>query len=270
MKLGWISSILLLFFCCNSKSNTIIDSISNKKDESVTVCTWNIGHFSKGEKDYSLIPSSKSAEIIVEFKSFVYDSIKADILCLNEYESEFCVDSIYGNIIAEDAIFGDYLIHRIGKKNSYICNAMFSNIALKDIRRKEFKYEKKTKVEIPRIDWYYFITSDIIIGGEKVRLVCTHLVNRAEEYCQNQMEELIKACEKFERVIICGDMNSWNFTKFKNAGYTLANDASLVTFPSKSYALDNIMVKNLIISDVRVIKTELSDHYPLVCKVSLK
>ena len=71
-------------------------------------------------------------------------------------------------------------------------------------------------------------------------------------------------------MIVCGDWNTEIYSLLKNAGYALANDGSLKTFPSKGYALDNIAVKGLEISDVRMIKTDLSDHYPLVCRISLK
>ena len=69
---------------------------------------------------------------------------------------------------------------------------------------------------------------------------------------------------------MCGDWNTETYSSLKNAGYIFANDGSLKTFPSKGYALDNIVVKGLEISDVRMIKTDLSDHYPLVCRISLK
>lgn len=58
-------------------------------------------------------------------------------------------------------------------------------------------------------------------------------------------------------------MGSYVFQKF----ITLC---TFLTFPSKRTSLDNIAVKGLEISDVRMVKTKLSDHYPLVCRISLE
>ena len=128
-------------------------------------------------------------------------------------------------------------------------------------------YDPAIKNTIKRIDWYYYISSDIIIGGETVKLVCTHLVNRHEEVCQSQISQLIEEFKEFDKVIICGDMNTSDWSKFKDAGYRFANDGSLITFPGRSLSIDNIIVRGLGISDVRVLRTDLSDHYPVLCRI---
>lgn len=275
MKSKKMIKLMAIFLCvtdvciCHAQTG----NRSNENRQSIVVATWNIGHFSIGEKDYSLISPSECAQKTEEYRSFVYDSIKADILCLNEYESEFCNDTISGTVTAEDAIFDDYLIHRVYKKNRYICNAMFSNVGLKNSRRKSYHYSKEQKAQLSRIDWYYYVSAELLIGGEKVVVVCTHFVNGSGKFIQfrqDQIDELLKFCSQFKRVIICGDLNTRNYSSFKKAGYSLANDGSIVTFPAKSYSLDNIIVRGLKISDVRVLKTNLSDHYPLKCKITLK
>lgn len=273
MKSKMLIKLLILFLCMTGVCHAQNERRLNENKQSIKLATWNIGHFSKGKKDYSLISPSECAKKTEEYRSFVYNSIKADILCLNEYESEFCIDSISGTATAEDAIFDNYNVHRVFKQNRYICNAIFSNIGLNNTRKKAYSFNKELKAQIKRIDWYYYVSSEIIIDGEKVMLICTHLISGVDKYSrsrQDQIDELIKACEQYKRVIICGDMNTRNYSKFMKAGYTLANDGSIVTFPSKSSSLDNIMVKGLKISDVRVLKTDLSDHYPLTCRISLK
>lgn len=273
MKSKMITKLMVLFLCMTGVCHAQNERKSNENKQSIELATWNIGHFSKGKKDYSLISPSECAKTTTEFRSFIYNSIKSDILCLNEYESEFCNDPVSGTITAEDAIFDNYLVHRVFKQNSYICNAVFSNIGLKNTRKKAYSFNKALKAQIKRIDWFYYVSSEILIDGEKVMLICTHLISGIDKYRQSrqdQIDELIKTCEQYKRVIICGDLNTSNYSKFTKAGYTLANDGSIVTFPSKSSSLDNIIVKGLKISDVRVIKTDLSDHYPLKCKISLK
>lgn len=275
MKRKEIIKVIVFLLCMADISvcHAQIEKESNENKQSIIVATWNIGHFSKGEKDYSLISSSECTKKIEEYRSFVYNSINADVLCLNEYESEFCNDPISGTITAEDAIFDNYQIHRVFKKNRYICNVIFSNIGLKNIRKKSYNFSKELKAQIKRIDWYYYASAEILIGGEKVMLFCTHLIDGLGKYLQgrqDQMDELIKACKQYKRIIICGDLNTRDYSKFKKEGFSLANNGSIVTFPSKSSSLDNIMVKGLEISDVRVLKTDLSDHYPLTCRISLK
>ena len=88
--------------------------------------------------------------------------------------------------------------------------------------------------------------------------------------CQEEISELINKYKDCDRVIMCGDWNTTDFSQFRKAGYSLANNGTLFTYPYKSYPLDNIIVKGLRISDVKMIKTDLSDHYPLVCTVSVK
>jgi len=250
---------------------TSVDAYSQlPQRKSITVATWNIGHFSNGVKDYSYIKPSNFDEKVKKFRTFIYDSIKADILCVNEYESEFCLDSVRGNAIAEDIVFNGFTTQRVFKKNRYVCNAIFSDKALSNVRKKKFNYDKTTKETIKYISWFYFVSADIMIDGKSVKLVCTHLVNRHEDECQRQMQQLIEEFGKYDKVIICGDMNSSDWTKFKQAGYTLANDGSQITFPYRSSSLDNIMVKGLKISEARIVKTKLSDHYSVVCEISLE
>ena len=119
----------------------------------------------------------------------------------------------------------------------------------------------------------YYYESDLYIQGKKVKLVFFHLLfsNKVEEvYQQRQIQELIKRYSTTERVILCGDWNTETYTALMDAGYELANDGLLKTFPGNAEALDNVAVKGLKIIDVRMIKTSLSDHYPLICRLSLK
>ena len=69
---------------------------------------------------------------------------------------------------------------------------------------------------------------------------------------------------------MCGDFNTTDYSKLKIAGYSLANNGSFKTYYKEKWALDNIVAKGVKISDVRIVKTELSDHYPLICHISIK
>ena len=258
--------IVLLIICliCCQKTNAQSDS------GAITIATWNIGHFSMGHKDYSLIKASECDAKVKEYRDFLYNKLKVDILCVNEFESEFCLDSIKGCAITEDVLFDGFRIQRVLKKNRYVCNAIFSNIDLKNVRKKKFVFDPALKKNIKSIVWFYFVITDVLIDGEPVKLVCTHLINRHEDECRRQMAQLIEELKPYKRVVICGDLNSSDWSQFRNAGYELANDGTHVTFPRRNCALDNIIVKGLRVSDVKVIKNKLSDHYPVVCRVSIK
>lgn len=263
----YILYLLFLFFLnVTCQAQDFKNCKSGKK--SIIVSTWNIGHFSLGKKSYSLISSLSFDEKLSDYKTFVYDSLNADILCINEYESEFCIDSVKGCPLTEDVLFGRFQSHNIFKKNKFVCNAIFSNVEVTNVRKKFFYYDIREK-DIPKnINWFYYIISDLVIEDETIKLVCTHLINRASRFRQDQIAQLIDALSEYDKVIICGDMNTQNWSKFYHAGYVSANDNS-ITFPSKSLAIDNIFVKGLKISDVRIVKTGLSDHYPLICKITI-
>lgn len=260
--------ILVVLFSFNTALCNTPPKIGEDTQNGIIVATWNIGHFSQGRKEYSLIKDNYEHKLN-EFQTFIYDSIKSDILCVNEFSAVFCKDSLGREVLSEEALFGSFRTKKVFMQNRFVCNALFAKRKLKHVKETSFLYNDIAKDDRPTILWHYYVMADIKIQGKKVKLICTHLVNRAEKHCQNQIEELVRVCEGYERVIICGDMNTWNFSKFIKAGYSLANDGTIVTFPSKSYALDNIIVKGLNLSEVRVLKTSLSDHYSLACRVTL-
>lgn len=264
-----IIAFIVLLFVNSIISNAQSEKVSRKNHNGIVVATWNIGHFAQGKIDHSLISTSECRKKIEQYRSFVYDSIHADILCLNEFSNELCKDYLGNRVYAEAQIFNGFRFRKVFKQNRFVCNSLFSNKKLKSVKMFPFLYNMSAKNDRPSILWHYYVMAEVKIGGKSVKLILTHLVNRAEKHCQNQIKELIEVCKKYDKVIICGDMNTWDFSKFKRAGYQLANDGSIVTFPSKSYALDNIFVKGLKISEVSVHKTKLSDHYSLSCRVSL-
>ena len=74
---------------------------------------------------------------------------------------------------------------------------------------------------------------------------------------------------------MCGD---WNATKesyqlFQQKGYEILNCGcygEFITHPQSMKPLDNIVAKGLSISNVNIIETNLSDHYPIFCTLRLK
>ena len=260
-----ISIILLCLFPCFSDA---------QKSNDFVLCTWNIGHFSNGSKPYSLI-SNNYRQQLQSYRSLIYDEICPDVIAINEYNIVFCGEDKEDNPYQTSSLLFDNFKKKVIGPQHYwgICDAVFSNIKIKQSRFIYFESHKNTDGDdFTKSRENYFIESDLYIHGKKVKLVCLHLLfsNKvAEVFQQNQIEELVNRYTNAKRVIVCGDWNTEIYSSLKNAGYTLANDGSLKTFPSKSEALDNIAVKGLKISDVRVVRTALSDHYPLMCRISL-
>jgi endonuclease/exonuclease/phosphatase family metal-dependent hydrolase len=239
------------------------------KKNCYTIATWNIGHFSQGEKPYPTINTSIYSTNYNELRRVLEDSIKADVFCLNEYSNIFFSDGGKDEGITKELFFGDYAFSKIGPLLGFSCNSIFSNIKIKNMKLHLFEISKTVQSNMPRAANYYFLEGNLYLDGEKVKLVCAHTTSSASALCQSQIAELLNKYRNCDKVIMCGDWNTQDFSLFKNSGYNLANDGSYKTYPSKNYALDNIAVKGLEISDVKMVKTAVSDHYPLVCNILL-
>jgi len=124
---------------------------------------------------------------------------------------------------------------------------------------------------------YYYLTADIILNGETIKLVSTHLAfdNNKNPDTVNlaQINELIEVYNSYDRVIMMGDWNVKDFNYFKNfidAGYSLANnDSNLYTYANENRSLDNIVYKGVTVSDFTLAGTNLSDHYGIYCTVTI-
>ncbi|MBO7578882.1 MAG: hypothetical protein J6T43_07860 [Prevotella sp.] len=242
----------------------------SKGDYSFVVSTWNIGHFANGKKNHSLINSSQYQSKLKGLHDILTDSIGADIMCLNEYSHVLGTDQNKKKRLSKKVLLNKFKIKKEGRLAGFSCNSIFSNLKVKNVKECPFNSSKSYLAETPRAANYYYLCGDLYVNGVVVKLVCAHTTSSAIRICRAQINELIKKFEGYDRVIMCGDWNTTNYSQFKIAGYSMANDGSIITYPKKSYALDNIVVKGLEISDVRVVKTDLSDHYPLVCRVSFK
>lgn len=240
----------------------------DKAKKEIVVSTWNIGHFANGKQKETLIKPDQYKTKLKEYRAMIYDTISADIIGINEYSAVFAKNKRNKEIFSSNMLFNKYVY---GKEDneSWICNSYFSDFEMTNYKRHTFECSKSFVSKDPRVALFHYVSADTDLDGENVKFVFVHLVSRQPSLCQLQIEELITKYKGYKKVVMLGDWNTWDWSKFKKAGYLLANDGSLITFPSKKYALDNVIVKGLKISDVRVIKSDLSDHYPLVCKISL-
>lgn len=277
MKITWLFFSVIALVVFNSSCSTI--GISQAKKKEFTLATWNIGHYSNGKKPYSLIDISKDGYILNRYSEFLYQTIAPDVIAVNEYSKEYYIDEEGQGHLSSKELFDGFRWKIEGPQEWGICNAIFSRLMLVDNEKEGSFYYSNSQKGIQKDERVsnrenYFLESEIVWKGKTIKIVCVHLLFSTKTrgvFQQAQIRELIDRYSQYERVIICGDWNTGNnnYKLLKEAGFVLANNGTLVTYPSKNYPLDNIAVKGVKISDVRAVQTDLSDHYPLVCKISL-
>ena len=249
--------------------NAQIDNVKKQKRKGEFIlATWNIGHFALGNNVNSLIRQGDYAEKKTQYRHLVYDSIAPDIICLNEYSEYFIKDS--KEYKADAVIFDIFTSKLIGEQRNYSCNAVYSNLKIRDVCVNDFASSQRYLANDSKANQYYFVSAKLTVNRKKIHLICTHLYPWNGEIRDKQIAELIEKYKEHKRVIICGDLNTTNFKSFAEAGFSLSNNGNIVTYPISKAALDNIITKGVRIRDVQVVKTDLSDHYPLVCILSTK
>lgn len=239
-------------------------------DKDFVLCTWNLGHFSKGQKPYTVINAISFDSTLQELLSVLNDSIRADIICFNEYNKTFGIDELGQKRMTKDLALSKFGYLEIGPLMGFSCNAIFSKFVIRNVIQRRFEISETVAAMMPRAQNYYYIECDLFFNKENIKLICAHITSGASAVCQSQISEILNRFKNNDKVILCGDWNTQDYSLFKNSGYTLGNNGSHKTYPNKGYALDNIAVKGLSISDTRLIKTDISDHYPLVCRISFK
>ena len=272
--------ILVLSICVwggyasmRSENGPGANSSQNKSKKSeIVLCTWNLAHYFAYGTWKSVIDGPIYDSKLKSFREIVYDSIHADLISLNEYSSLFGIDKDSVKHMSSEVLFDGYnsWIEGGATKKGVGHNAIYSNVRMGNFQKHIFEYNKTTKY-VSSHD-YYYISADMFVGGQLVKFVCVYLIYATKDtsLVQNQIAELIEKYKDEKRVVMCGDFNTTDYSKLKIAGYSLANNGSFKTYYKEKWALDNIVAKGVKISDVRIVKTELSDHYPLICHISIK
>lgn len=250
------------------------------------IAVWNIGHFSGGNGQKTAIPQEKLDVAKATFRHYINEAIGADVIGICEHSAMLCnadQPPISGPIFAKDALFDAYAISYEGAQHNYSGNAVFAkaDTALTGVRRKIFTCNESAKIthtDVIRASDYYYLKGTVSVGGAPVTLVVCHLAfdmkRNPDTVNIDQIRELIEVLKNEERVIIAGDFNCRDFAQFdlfRAAGYALGNDGSLITCPtaSSNKALDNIIVKGVTVTNVRVHETALSDHHALSADITL-
>lgn len=263
----------------NDENNSCSDAHQN---ENLNLAVWNIGHFSGGSSsDTKILPSDYDSKLKA-FRDYVYNDINADIIGLTEYSEKFGF-SANGLKTGGGVLFNDYQYQYVGNQYNYSCNALFSKKQFMYQRENAFDCNKNatiTHTTAIKASDYYYLTADIYIGGELIKLVVCHLAFddnlNPDTINKNQMLELIDKFKNNGKVIMVGDWNCRDFDYFNlftENGYKLANnDKSILTYRlpcDTNCSLDNVIYKGVNVDNFKVHKTTLSDHYAISCKVSI-
>lgn len=246
------------------------------------IAIWNIGHFSYGNSPKSAVPEEKLPAATAAFRRYIA-SLDADLFAVCENTAMFCnadKGPNPGPVFARDALFDGYTFHYEGAQHRYSANALHAKIDVADLRRKVFLCNEDaviTHTDLIRASDYYYLKGTVTLDGAPVTLIVCHLAfdmkRNPDTVNIAQLQELIELTKNDERVLIAGDLNCRDITTlalFREAGFTLANDGSLVTCPAaQNKALDHILVKGLRVENAAAHETSLSDHYALTADVTL-
>lgn len=271
-----LRSWFVIAVCCFLQScSSLSPSATNR---SFTLAIWNIGRFSNGAKSYSTIDIIQNPDIVQQYDSFINKTLNPDVLVINEYNNVFYKDE-NGKEFHTDSLFFNSFNYRFIGPEWWKCNAIFSKYKIRNLGHDDemicyFTSHKAIKDDIKVSKRKtYFLENIVEIRGRCLKIVTVHIdfsKKASGVYQRAQISELIDKYKDETHVIICGDFNVGKYRQFEEAGYSVANDGSFKTYPSKGYPLDNIIYKGVTVTDVRMYATTLSDHNPLSCKVTFK
>lgn len=255
---------------------TKIEELEGESVEHLSLFEYNIGHFSGGVQKNSTITAAQYLSKVDEFRALLSNQ-KPQIYGIVEYSAIFGKNTAGNNVNTKDELFNFQDVEFESSQMNYACYALFgNNVPIYNVQINDFDClanETITHTTAITAQDYRYISADVYAFGVTIKLVVTHLAfdnNRPGVLTSAQISELITKYSSYDHVIMLGDWNVASFSEFDaftNAGYTLANNGSFITYPGGGKALDNIVAKGLTISNVKMISSTLSDHNALTCFV---
>ena len=244
-----------------------------------TVATWNVGHFAMGNARDTKIGDPEYEAKSAQYREYLSD-LGADIICLNEYSRQFTASHS-----AEEALFAERPpIYFAGEQRHFSCNAVYAGLPLQNITVHDYACNQGVKLlysDTNKAEYYYYITAELVVGTETVHFVFTHLSfdedRTPDTVCMAQIAELIDLYKDVDHVVMMGDWNAYHkelFDPFADAGYTLGNYGETPTCIGSrtgglEWAVDDIIVKGLSMTDFHAVDTGLSDHIAVVATLTL-
>ena len=235
------------------------------------MCTWNIGHFSMGvDKNTAITDSDYVAKLNAYCK--MIQSCSADIFAVQEYSAIFA-DTTAEDVLAKDTLFGNYKTQFIGEQRNYSCNAVFSNLNVRNMAAHDYECNQDaviTHTSLILATDYYYVKWRMVLNGRDILCISTHLAfdnNNPDVLQQNQISELLDVCDGEPYVLIFGDFNTTNLSAFTNAGFDIVNNSGIPFLTG----IDNIVAKGVSITVKKWIvdSATLSDHAGILAEITV-
>ena len=224
--------------------------------------SYNVGQWYNGSG--TVVPDDM-AEEYMKIQKDIIERYNPDILCLQEYTTKI------NNRLNFDPKKRYNYYYLFPSNNVYNGKA----ICTKDVSF-DFSNGNYTNSDSLRRN---YIKGYIYLNGKKVLIVSTHL-SLDLAHRKLEFEELLSIVRTEEYCILCMDSNQESsnpdsdgyrdtFGLFVNAGYKVLNK-DIVTHPSNSECIDNIIVSNninvksIFADKQKQILGDNADHYPLV------
>ena len=247
--------------------------------DSFGFATWNVGHFALGLGGRSTIDVKDVPAKAAAYRGFLSDAA-VSVLGVCEHSAAFSSD---GSVKAADTAFADFAACAAGPTQGAHANGVY----WKDVAKFVSSGHRDYPVRNAKC---YYEWVRLEIAGREVCFVETHcdwdtLAAGHESDRIEQMKHLVREFGSEPRVVIAGDFNTcrrksandpWRdapdeFGVFLRAGFKAAHWGACKTWPASApyMGIDNVFVKGLAISDVRVQSDKtLSDHCLLRCTLT--
>lgn len=235
-----------------------------KHKTEIRFLTWNIGHFSMGVHADTDIRDADYAAKLKAYSDMICD-LEPDIIVVPEYSAVFAQGvTKLGDVLAKDVLFCNFDNQYIGEQRHYSCNAMFSNLKVRNLSAHDYvclEDETITDSRPVAAQDSYYVQWDMVFNGVDIHCVMMHPVfdtNRPDVLQQKQLQEVFDTLDGYAHVIVAGDLNTTDTSIFDNAGYDKITNAGLPFITG----VDNILVKGLsLVTKMKIEGSDtLSDH----------
>ena len=234
----------------------IVDPIDigySAPNDTVTLMTWNVGHWAYGKNMSSAITDERYDAFYDSLLTCI-KTVGPHIVGLQELSDLIIDTEEHDNVRALNLLkrmgFKYQYVGDGGQQRHWICNALTSMLPLGQSATNEYDYNYSYWNTNARS--YYYVTSSVVLGKTEVPIIVTHLAfSITGDTCvSGQIEELVEKSKEYDRLIIMGDMNLRNLetiAPFEEAGMTVCNygDNKVKTWPSDSptHYDDHIILK---------------------------
>lgn len=222
------------------------------------VAQWNLFMF--GIRDGRFGVADEKAEATIVALREMIDKLNADVLFLNEYNGT----------IDQSGNYGTYKSLLSERYNYFVEGGFHMAIASR----------YPLSIEVVQLSNRRFLIGRMMFREGDIAIACIHPESGSdEEIVKNRIEDhkkIVNILSEHGKGIVAGDFNSITSDEldvYRSNDYQIGNYGefgTFVTYPSTKRALDNIVVKGVLMKNYTVVNEQLmSDHYPSVAELDI-